>query len=383
MKKVALVHDYLNEFGGAERVLLALAEMYPEAPIYTAFYKPGSQAYERFADRKIVASFAQKIPGFAGKLHSPLRFLAPLIWESFDFDKYDVVISSASWYITKGIITRPETLHICYCHTPPRYLYGFDTSINWRKYPMVRWYAGLVNPGLREYDYLAAQRVDEFVANSKNVQARISKFYGREAKVVYPPVEVKRQATSDRPQANKEYYLIISRLVGGKGLELAVEAANRLKVPLKVVGAGAGWSRAEQQLKERAGETVEFLGHVPDEELADLYSGAKAFLALARDEDFGITPVEAMMCGTPVIAYRGGGYVETVVEGKTGVFFEEYSVEGLIEGMDRLQATSYKQQAIKNHAEKFGKERFVREMGALVERAYNERLDGGRATLKH
>jgi hypothetical protein len=167
--KVALVHDYLNEFGGAERVLLALAEMYPEAPIYTAFYKMGSQAYERFSHRKIVASFAQKIPGFAGKLHSPLRFLAPLIWESFNFDEYDVVISSASWYITKGIITRPETLHICYCHTPPRYLYGFDTSINWRKYPLVRWYAGLVNPGLREYDYLAAQRVDEFVANSKNV----------------------------------------------------------------------------------------------------------------------------------------------------------------------------------------------------------------------
>jgi glycosyltransferase involved in cell wall biosynthesis len=172
--------------------------------------------------------------------------------------------------------------------------------------------------------------------------------------------------------------------VGGKGLELAVEAANRLKVPLKVVGAGAGWSRAEQQLKERAGDTVEFLGHVPDEELADLYSGAKAFLALARDEDFGITPVEAMMCGTPVIAYRGGGYVETVVGGKTGVFFEEYSVEGLMGGI--RQATSdklSKQQAIRNHTEKFGKERFVKEMGGLVERAYDKRLDEGEVTLKH
>jgi glycosyltransferase involved in cell wall biosynthesis len=374
--RVALVHDYLNEFGGAERVLLALAEMYPEAPIYTAFYKMGSQAYERFADRKIVASFAQKIPGFAGKLHSPLRFLAPLIWESFNFDEYDVVITSASWYITKGIITRPETLHVCYCHTPPRYLYGFDTSINWRKYPLVRWYAGLVNPGLREYDYLAAQRVDEFVANSKNVAGRIKKFYGREAEVVYPPVEIKLQGTRNKEQVNREYYLIISRLVGGKGLELAVEAANWLKVPLKVVGAGAGWSRAEQQLKERAGDTVEFLGHVPDEELADLYSGAKAFLALARDEDFGITPVEAMMCGTPVIAYRGGGYVETVVEGKTGLFFTDYSTKGLVGVLQKFEAvsTKFETKLIRQQAEKFGKERFVREMGELVERSFNNRM---------
>lgn len=366
--KVALVHDYLNEFGGAERVLLALAEMYPEAPIYTAFYKPGSQAYERLKDRDIRPSFAQHIPGFSARLHSPLRFIAPWIWESFDFDAYEVVISSASWYITKGILTRPETVHICYCHTPPRYLYGYDTSVNWRQYWPVRLYASLVNKNLREYDFVAAQRVDQFVANSKNVQARILKYYQREATVVYPPVQL--PAIKHGQAGERNYFLVISRLVGGKGLEMAVEAANYLRVPLKVVGAGAGWSRAEQALKRKAGETVEFLGYVPDERLAELYGGAKAFLALAYDEDFGITPVEAQLCGTPVVAFRGGGYVETVTEGKTGVFFDAYTVEALLEALKKLQKSSFQEQVIKQQAARFGKKRFKHEMEALVQKAW-------------
>ena len=232
--RVALVHDYLNEFGGAERVLEVLAEMYPEAPIYTAFYRPEGEAYKWFKQRTIIHSWAQSIPGFATKLHSPLRFLAPLIWESFDLSEFDVVISSASWYITKGVITRPETLHICYCHTPPRYLYGYDTSINWQRYWPVRIYAGIVNKFLRQYDFLAAQRVDEFVANSKNVQERIKKFYRREATVVYPPAELaisglRREISKSlvASRESREYYLVISRLVGGKGLSMAVEAANQ------------------------------------------------------------------------------------------------------------------------------------------------------------
>jgi glycosyltransferase involved in cell wall biosynthesis len=371
---IALVHDYLNEYGGAERVLEALTEMYPEAPIYTAFYKTGSRAHERFKHRQIIASWAQKVPGFVDRLHSPLRFLAPLIWESFNLDAYDVVISSASWYITKGILTRPETVHICYCHTPPRYLYGYPTSVHWQKWWPVRVYAGLVNKPLREYDFLAAQRVDHFVANSKNVQKRIEKYYRRESKVIYPPVELKVTRYL-KPVTRNSYYLIISRLVGGKGIEMAVEAANRLKVPLKVVGAGAGYSRAESRLKAMAGETVELLGFVDDDELSRLYQGAKAFLALAEDEDFGITPVEAMMAGTPVIAYNGGGYKETVVEGKTGVLFEEYSVEGLMKAISRykLQATSFDERVIRKHAERFSKKRFIKEMKLFVEEKFSDR----------
>lgn len=377
--RVALVHDYLNEYGGAERVLEALAELYPEAPIYTAFYKEGSEAYKHFEGKKVIASWAQKIPGFNTRLHSPLRFLAPLIWESFDLDEFDVVISSASWFITKGVITRPETVHICYCHTPPRYLYGYPTSVEWQKWWPVRVYAGLVNKALREYDFLAAQRVDAFIANSKNVQRRIEKFYRRDSTVIYPPVQISKAKFQmpNQGQISNDYFLIISRLVGGKGIEMAVAAANKLQMPLKVVGAGAGWSKAEARLKKAAGPTVEFLGFVGDEQLAGLYTQAKAFFALAEDEDFGITPVEAMMAGTPVIAFNGGGYKETVVSGKTGILFDEYSVAGLIEGMSKfkLQMSKLDERVIRKHAQKFAKERFMREIKKFVDEKWQERKD--------
>lgn len=363
--KVALVHDYLNEFGGAERVLQVLSEIYPGAPIYTAFYRRGSAAYEEFKDRQIITSWAQSVPLFAKKLHSPLRFLAPQIWNSLDLSGFDVVVSSASWYITKGLRKGRQAIEICYCHTPPRYLYGYETSLNWRKYRAMRAYAGVVNKGLRQYDFEAAQRVDWFVANSKNVQARIRKFYRREATVVYPPVEIKRSSAQALKRSN--YFLVLSRLVGGKGLTMAVEAANQLRIPLKVAGVGGGYGRAEQTIKAMAGPTVEFLGFVPDEKLAELYGGAKAFLALAQDEDFGITPLEAMMAGTPVVAYGNGGYLETVLDGKTGILFKEYSVAGLVEAIKKIQDSRFKILDIRNQAQKFSKERFVKDMSQFVE----------------
>jgi len=373
--KVALVHDYLDEFGGAERVLLALSELYPEAPIFTAYYKEGSVAYERFKDKTLIPSFAQKIPFFAGKLHSPLRFIAPYIWESFDFDDYDVVISSASWYITKGIITRPETLHVCYCHTPPRYLYGFKTSVEWQRYWPIRWYAYLINGSLREYDFLAAQRVDVMVTNSENTRGRIRKFYRRDARVIYPPVELPQ--LNEKPKRG-DYYLIISRIVGGKGLELAVEAATKLNLPLKVVGQGAGWSSTGERIRKMAGDNVSFLGYVDDVKLSKLYSEAKAFLALAEDEDFGITPVEAMMAGTPVIAYAGGGYLETVKDGKSGLLVKELTVGGVIQGMRAFETMKWDRMAIQRWAHTFSKERFLKEVRELVTHEY-AKLKGSNA----
>jgi len=366
--KVALVHDYLDAYGGAERVLQVLSEMYPEAPIYTAFYKEGSAAYERFKNRDIRPSFAQRIPGFVSRLHSPLRFMAPWIWESFNFDEYDVVISSSSWYITKGIITRPETLHVSYIHTPPRYLYGYTTAVEWQKYALMRMYATWVNKGLREYDFLSAQRVDLLIANSKNVQERIYKFYRRESVVVYPPVALNLKSGIRNPELDREYFLTGGRLVGAKHFDLIVKAARELEMPLKVFGEG----RLKQELMELGGGQVEFLGEVAEEELVALYTGARAFIAMAEDEDFGITLVEAMVVGTPVVAYRGGGYVETVVEGKTGVFVDELSVEGLMKGMKQI--TDYRLQTtdIKKQAEKFSKERFVKEMADLVEKEYEK-----------
>ncbi len=390
--KVALVHDYLGEFGGAERVLLALSEMFPAAPIYTAFVRPGP-AYERFKHRDLRPSWAQKIPWFTTKLHSPLRFLAPLIWESFDFTGYELVISSCSWYITKGILTRPETVHIAYIHTPPRYLYGYPTSVDWQKYWPVRLYANFVNHFLRQHDFAAGQRPDILIANSENTRRRIQKFYRRDAKVVYPPVELpnlsqsvavaKHESASggdgrgrptkpaSQPQPSDGYFLIVSRVVGGKGLKLAVQACTQLELPLKVVGAPAGWSSEFKQIQEISGPTIEFLGEVSDEELAQLYAGAKAFLATARDEDFGMTVVEAQLAGTPVIAYRGGGYLETVVDGKTGIFFDEYSVRGLKKAISSLRGVQrrgnlFDPKEIKAHARKFSKDRFIKQMKKVI-----------------
>lgn len=385
--KIALIHDYLGEFGGAERVLETLCEIWPDAPIYTAFYREGS-AYDRFKGRKIITSWAQKVPFFPTKLHSPLRFLAPWIWGSFSkgLENYDVVISSASWYVTKGMRKGSKSnkgsegnkgnhkgfIEICYCHTPPRYLYGYPTSVNWRKYWPVRMYALIVNHFMRVYDYEAAQRVDWFIANSKEVQARIKKFYRRDSFVIYPPVDLvgdKKQDTGNK-KSQGEYYLVVSRLVGGKGLSMVVDLANKIGFKLKIVGAPAGYAREYEGLKKSAQGNVEFLGYVSDDELVGLYSGAKAFFAMAHDEDFGITPVEAMLCGTPVIAYRGGGYVETVVEGKTGVFFDSYKAGSLALAFNKFNELykkgAFKTAVIKRHAQKFGKERFKKEILEFV-----------------
>lgn len=362
--KVALVHDYLGEFGGAERVLLTLSEIWPQAPIYTAFYRNGP-AWERFKGKDIRVSWAHHIPGFSSKLHSPLRFLAPLIWNSFDFSVFDVVISSASWYITKGFKKGPKTIEVCYCHTPPRYLYGYKTSLNWQKYWPIRLYASIVNHFMRLYDFSAAQRVDYFVANSQNTRRRIQKFYRKDATVIYPPVELNSKfKIQDSKRGN--YYLVVARIVGAKGLEMAVEAANSLRVPLKIVGAPAGYTGVYKELKKRSGKNVEFLGYVSDEKLAKLYAGAKAFLALAQDEDFGITPVEAMAAGTPVIAFRGGGYLESVVEGKTGIFFDEYNTRSLVEAIKKLDKIHIRANVCQQQAKKFSKDRFKKQIKEFV-----------------
>lgn len=376
--RVALIHDYIKEYGGAERVLEALSELFPDAQIYTAFYKQDSIAYQRLKHRNIISSWAQNIPFFKTKLHSPLRFLAPLIWNSFDFSKYDVVISSASWYITKGFgtrgIRRKKPIEMCYCHTPPRWLYGYKTSIEWQKYWPIKLYGALVGHFMRMYDFSAAQRVDHFIANSHEVQARIKKFYRRDATVIYPPVSLPiKLSTMNHKLLTKDYYFVVARIVGGKGLDLAVEAARKLGFKLKIAGAPAGYYTEHKKLSENASNNIEFLGHVPDEELVQLYSNAKAFLALAEDEDFGITPVESMMCGTPVIAYFGGGYKETVIDQKTGVFFHEYTVNSLIQAIKQFETLRRAQgdkmsEDCKKQAEKFSKERFVKGIRSFIDR---------------
>jgi glycosyltransferase involved in cell wall biosynthesis len=396
--KVALVHDYIKEYGGAERVLEALTEIFPQAPIYTAFYDSKGTAYEHFRHKEIIPSWAHSIPFFASKLHSPLRFLAPFIWESFDLSGYDVVISSASWYITKGFRKRFAKSHfieICYCHTPPRWLYGYTTSVNFQKYPLVKAYAAIVGHFMRLYDFKAAQKVNYFIANSQEVAGRIKKFYRRNSTVIYPPVTlddrgwkmegsnlkmenrgsiqpptstVKDQSSTFDHLPSNDYYLIVSRITGAKGLGMAIEAATKANFKLKIAGSPAGY----YSLSEKDAKNVEFLGYVPDKKLTELYQSAKAFLALATDEDFGITPVEAMLAGTPVIAFNGGGYKETVIDGKTGVFFNEPTADSLIEAIKKFEKMDLRSEDCIQQAEKFSKERFKKEIKEFVVKKYEE-----------
>jgi len=362
-KKLALVHDFLGEFGGAERVLQVLAEMYPEAPIYTAFVRPKSEAARRFADRKIVESkWAWLIK--RGNLHSPLRFLIPWIWRGFDLSDYDVVITSCSSYIARGFKVGKKTKVIAYCHTPPRWLYGYQTSINWQKFWLVRWYGKILGVFLRMFDFETAQGVNEWLANSENVNRRIWKFYRKKAKVVYPPViDRKLSQALDIKEKKGDYYLIVARLVGGKGLEEAARACQRLGVKLKIVGKSAGLSNLERKLREYGAELV---GFVSDEELGKIYAKAKGFIALARDEDFGMTVVEAMGWGTPVLAYKGGGFLETVKDGETGVFVEDTSVEAIEKGLRRIEEIEWDEKKLKKWARRFSRERFEREVRAVV-----------------
>ncbi|MBN1169066.1 glycosyltransferase [Candidatus Woesebacteria bacterium] len=368
-KRVALVHDYLNDFGGAERVLKVLSEIYPDAPIYTIFTVKGSSAYKKFKDKKIVESWFAKIP-FCHKLISPLRFLLPAIWNSFDLSEYDLVITSASWAVTKGLKRGKVTKEICYLHTPPRWLYGYDESRNWENKwygTLVKGYALIVGHLLRQYDFRQAQKVDLFIVNSENVARRIEKFYRRKADhIIYPPVDVEKFKSLKNPYFKGKYYLTGGRMTSAKNFDLIIKVFNELKLHLKIYGSGI----LEKELRGMANKNVEFVGKVNDQELVELYQGARAFITAQKDEDFGITPVEAMAAGTPVIAYFGGGYKETVVEDKTGIFFEALSVESLKRAVQSFETSGYKKirsaDCIKQ-AEKFSKDNFVKQFKRVVE----------------
>lgn len=359
--KVALVHDYLFEYGGAERVVEALHELYPEAPLYTSFVDPDHLGihWEKFKDWDIRQSFMTKIP-FYKKIFSPLRLFAINFFEQFDLSEYDVVISSSNAYFAKSVITKSYTPHICYCHTPPRSLYGYTTMTDWKKNPLMKIAGTWINKQIKETDYLSAQRVDCFVANSKEVQNRIKKFYGRESVIIYPPVNVPKKLV--REDSEGSYYLYVSRLAFSKHPEIAVQACTKLGLPLKVVGQG----KMLPKLKSLAGPTVEFCNDVDDEKLAKIYQGAKALLYPVEDEDFGIVPVEAMGYGVPVIAHRSGGPLETVIQDKTGVFFDELSLDGLVSAIDHAKKMKWDPESIHQHAQAFSKDRFKKEIDELV-----------------
>jgi glycosyltransferase involved in cell wall biosynthesis len=368
--KVALVHDYLREYGGAERVLETLHEIFPDAPVYVSFIDPEVTGihWQKFADWDIRESWLTRIP-FYKKLFSPLRLFAPQYFSAFDLSEYDVVISSTNAYFAKAVRV-PNGKHICYCHTPARSLYGYTTMTDWQRNPITRFFGMLINHYLRVVDVqVARERVDLFIANSQETARRISKFYRRESTVIYPPIEVPSKPPDLKRK--REYYLYVGRLAYSKHVDLAVRACTRLGKPLKVVGGGKGLD----YLRSLAGPTVEFLGEVPDAQLRELYAGAKALLFPAEDEDFGMVPVEAMGYGVPVIAHRSGGPLETIEEGKTGLFFDELTVESLERAMRLIEKnkTSFSAKTIYNFTQKFKKERFHLEIMNIVASMKGER----------
>ncbi len=377
--KVALVHDYIKEFGGAERVLKTLTEIFPDAPIYTAFCVKGSTAHREFKDKKIIESFLAPLLKL-GKLYSPLRFLIPVIWGSFDLSDYDLVITSCSWYVTRGFKIGAKTKVVAYCHTPPRWLYGYETSVGFTRYWPVKVYAAIVGHFIRLYDFLTAQPpkrdripiragVDVFIANSENVRQRIQKFYRRDAVVVYPPVEVEKiQKVSRnlRTSQKEDYFLVVSRLVGAKGIEEAAVAFKNLPYKLKIVGEAAGYSDVIKRLKEVSGGNIELLGRVSDDKLYKLYALAKGFIALARDEDFGITPVEAQAAGTPVIAYNGGGFKETVIDGVTGILINSTDEESIRSAVCEFSKINWDRKRIQANARRFSRGLFVKGIERVI-----------------
>lgn len=363
--KVALVHDYLAEYGGAERVLEALHDLFPEAPVYTAFVdkeRLGVQ-WQRFASWEIHESWLTKIPGYK-KLFSPLRIWSPNYFASFDLTGFDIIISSTNAYFAKAIRVPQGAKHYCYCHTPSRSLWGYTTMSDWKKNPLIRFGGELINHYLRIKDVeIARANVDQFIANSQETQRRIEKFYRRDSVVIYPPV-VLPEVLPDRPKksASGEYYLYVNRLARSKHPELAVQACTQLNLPLKVVGTG----KMMEMLKEMAGPTIEFLGFVPDEALGELYLHARALLYPAEDEDFGMIPVEAMGYGLPVIAHRSGGPLETIVEGKTGLFIDKLDVETLSSALNKFDLVKFDGHAIHQHAKKFDEDKFGKQMRNLL-----------------
>ena len=361
--KVALVHDHLNQIGGAEKVLASFHHLYPQAPVYTLLFDKKSVG-SFFEGWDIRTSFLERLPG-GQRFFKWYIWLMPTAVEQLNVTEADLVISSASALI-KGLIVKPQTTHVCYCHTPTRYLWSdslqYTSELPQPKF--IKRLLPLVLTRLRVWDYAAAQRVDHFVANSKFVADRINKYYRRQAKVIYPPVETAHFGPPVQPE---NYFLIVSRLRPYKRVDLAIRAFNKLGIPLKVIGSG----EQEQELKSIAKSNIEFLGQVSDEQKYYHLARCQALIH-PQEEDFGITAVEAMAAGRPVIAYDAGGARETVLPGITGKLFKEQTWEALADAVIRFRYEKFEPSAIQVQAKKFSAERFYTEWQQYIETILNK-----------
>lgn len=380
--KIALVHDWLTYFGGAEQVLKSFHRLFPEAPIYTLLYdKEKMERY--FSNAKIRTSFLQKFPKFLQRRKGWLLPFLPTAPETFDLRDFDLVISSSNSF-AKGIIIKPKTIHICYCHSPMRFVW--DWHYNYLKEQKIgrvkKIFALPLLHYIRMWDKASVDRVDYFIANSKTTAKRIKKYYNKDSKVIYPPVDIdkfKVQSSTlpaywtGRPAGRQEfkvqsYYLVVSRLSPYKRIDLAVKAFNKLGLPLIIIGEG----NQKKYLQKIAQDNIKFLGFQPEKIVQKFYQNCQAFI-FPGEEDFGITAVEAMATGCPVLAYRKGGLTETVIEGVTGEFFDDPVPEVLADGVRRIRERegSYDSFVMQKQAERFSRERFEREIKEFIYEAIN------------
>lgn len=354
--RVALVHDDLVQWGGAERVFLAISDLFPNAPIYTSIFDHSNPILiEKLKGKKIITSFMQKIPGWR-YLYKSLLPLYSIAFEQFDFSKYDLVISHTTRF-AKAIITKPQTLHLSYCHTPPRFLWNFSgEKVNKLLTPYLKF--------LKYYDVISSNRVDQFIAGSENARERIKKIYKRESGVLYPFVE--ERFFKDEEAFEGNYFLIVSRLTKYKKIDLVIKLFNKLGYKFKIVGVGPEY----RHLASFAKENVELLGRVSEELLLRIIAGCRA-LIIAGEEDFGITSLEAQAMGKPIIAYKAGGALETVIEGKTGIFFSSQDEESLKKALQRFLLRKIDSKDCVDNAKRFSKEIFQKKLLQVVKSKYN------------
>jgi len=356
--RIALVHDYLVQYGGAERVLECFTELFPYAPIYTIVYSQ-ELMHGVFADKNIKTSFIQKFP-FAKERHRIFPQFMPAAIEQFDFRDYDIVLSDSSSY-AKGIITGPETLHICYMHTPMRYAWDdcqkYTSDFNFPTF--IKKLIPFIMNYIRIWDRISADRVDLLIANSNFVAKRIKKYYKRESIVIHPPVNVDNFYISSE---RGDYFLMVGRLLAYKRHDIAIQAFNRLGLKLKIIGRGPEMKK----LKKLAGPTIEFLGRVPDEKISEYYAKCRAFI-FPQEEDFGIVAIEAMASGRPIIAYRAGDIVENMGEGKVGIFFDKQTPEDIVAAVEKFKETDYDANYIREKAKKFDRNIFKARIKDYIE----------------
>lgn len=368
--KIALVHDYLVQYGGAERVLECFSEVFPEAPIYTLVYNEAA-THKKFSGKNIHTSFLQTFP-FSRKRHRILPPLMPMAIEEFDFSAFDIVLSDSSSY-AKGVITRPETLHVCYMHTPMRYAWD-----DCQRYTQEFYFPSLIKKivpfamnAIRLWDRASIDRVDALIANSTFVADRIRKYYQRSSIVIHPPVSIDDFYVSPIVE---DYYLMVGRLIAYKRHDIVIRAFNRLKLPLKIIGRGPEL----RNLRSIAGETIEFLDRVEDEELAHYYSRCKAFL-FPQEEDFGIVAIEALASGRPIIAYHGGDIPRHVHEGVSGVFFHHQTPQDVMDAVKKLELYRFDPLRIRSESMRFDRQSFK----STIQRYILEALEAHKKSLAH